>query len=555
MLGNLIKILFVGIALLSNSSLVIAQSVGFSKTFLEVTEGEVLKATVKLDERSSEDITISYSFEGIEAKLERDFLDQHKGSVTIASGELENTIVVNILDDTKIEEEESFRIFLGNPLSNGSPKEGLELNHRKVVSVWILDNESTSDAVLQDFETEAVIENTNFVLTDVSTSSPLVLPEQTDFETVLTMLPNKNPQNFQDDFLVRQNWLETEALSFWYYGDHPQDIIVNISATDPEKTTSLEIGELIWQDEFNDKKGTPPNSDYWTIELGDGAGWGNSEHQLYTNDAENLFQDGQGNLVIRAKKLSETSTLDCYYGPCKYTSARIKTEDKFDVQYGRIEGRMKIPGGQGFWPAFWMLGNNFKTVNWPYSGEIDIMENIGREPLKIHGTVHGPGYSGGNGPSSTAFLPKREAFANEFHTYAIEWEQDEIRWYLNGSNYHTLRPEDLPADKVWVFDHPFFILLNLAVGGSWPGYPDDSSIFPQDFIIDYLRVYELPQVRSSFSLMPTASQASDSNWHKITIPLQHLSEESLKEVWNYSITLAPSTTEQHIDRLEIINLP
>ncbi len=551
----MVKTILVGVALLGGSSPVIAQSVGFSKTFLEVTEGEVLQVTVKLDELSDEDITLSYSLEGIEAKLEQDFVDLTNGNVTIAAGELETTISVTIKDDTKTEEEESFRIYLSNPLSNGTPKEGLELGHRKALSVWIIDNETTSDTVVQDFENNEVIEDTNFVLTDISTSSPLVLPEQTDFETVLTILPNNDPQHFQDDFLVRQNWQNAEAISFWYYGDRPEDIVVSVSATDPEKTTSNEPWKLIWQDEFDKAKGTALNSDYWTTELGDGAGWGNSERQLYTDDPETLFHDGEGNLVMRADKLPEDTNLECYYGPCKYTSARITTEDKVEMHYGRIEGRMKLSSGQGFWPAFWLLGNNFKSVNWPYSGEIDIMENIGREPNKIHGTVHGPGYSGGKGPSSTAFLPNGQAFADDFHTYAVEWEQDEIRWYLNGKKYHTLRPKNLPEDTRWVFEHPFFLTLNLAVGGSWPGYPDDSSIFPQDFIIDYVRVYELPQVRSSFPLSPTSSQAPDSNWHKITIPLQHLSEESLKEVWNYSITLAASTTEQHIDRLEIINLP
>jgi len=550
----LVSILLFGMS----SSLARAQDtdpnkLGFKKTFIEVTEGEIIEVVVALDSPSEENISVGYRFEDIEARAERDYLDLSGGTVTIPTGELQTIVSINIVDNSKVEEEESFRILLSNPLLAGTPSAELELNFRKGLTILILDNDNGSKTVLQDFENKQALE---FETLEVALNSPLTLPNQEGYENVLSIQASDTSQVFKDNFVSRQNWQDSNGLSFWYYGDNAGDITVSLNAVDPvkyEQSLNTEW-KLLWQDEFDAAKGTLPNEEFWTIELGDGAGWGNSEHQYYTSEATNIFQDGQGNLVIRAEKLPEDSTLECYYGPCKYTSARIKTEDKFDIQYGRIEGRMKISGGQGFWPAFWMLGNNFKSINWPYSGEIDIMENIGREPTKIHGTVHGPGYSGGNGPSSTAYLPNREDFADDFHTYAIEWEQDEIRWYLDGSNYHTLRPEDLPQDKEWVFDHPFFILLNLAVGGSWPGYPNASSEFPQDFIIDYVRVYELPEVSSSYTLSPNISTTQDSKWQKITLPLEaSIPESSLKEVWNYSLSFPASTSEQYIDRIELIN--
>ena len=150
---------------------------------------------------------------------------------------------------------------------------------------------------------------------------------------------------------------------------------------------------------------------------------------------------------------------------------------------------MKIPRGQGIWPAFWMLGTNIASVSWPACGEIDIMENIGKEPGTVHGTVHGPGYSGDAGIGGPSTLPGGAALADDFHVYAIEWETNRIRWFLDRQVYFTLTPANLPAGKEWVFNQPHFLLLNLAVGGGWPGYPDATTTFPQRITVDYVRVY------------------------------------------------------------------
>jgi beta-glucanase (GH16 family) len=192
--------------------------------------------------------------------------------------------------------------------------------------------------------------------------------------------------------------------------------------------------------------------------------------------------------VITASKQG-ASQLGCWYGTCQYTSARLVSRGKFETAYGRFEARIQIPRGQGIWPAFWMLGNNIGNVGWPQCGEIDIMENIGREPTIQHGSLHGPGYSGGNPLTATTTAPGAPALADAYHTYAVEWEPNVVRFYLDGNLYQTRTPNDIPG-KQWVYDHPFFMLLNVAVGGNWPGSPDGSTSFPQQMRVDYVRVYQ-----------------------------------------------------------------
>lgn len=243
---------------------------------------------------------------------------------------------------------------------------------------------------------------------------------------------------------------------------------------------------LVWSDEFDGAAGSPIDSTKWTAEVG-GHGWGNNELEYYTARTENASMDGQGSLAITARE-ENPGDYSCHYGECRFTSARLITLDKFEFTYGRVEARIQVPRGQGIWPAFWMLGANFGTVGWPACGEIDIMENIGREPNMVYGTIHGPGYSGAEGFGGS--LRSETALADGFHVFAIDWDPDVIRWYLDGEMYHTATPNDLRGDR-WVFDHEFFILLNVAVGGYWPGMPDDTTEFPQTMLVDYVRVYEL----------------------------------------------------------------
>jgi beta-glucanase (GH16 family) len=215
-----------------------------------------------------------------------------------------------------------------------------------------------------------------------------------------------------------------------------------------------------------------------------GGGWGNNELQTYTDRPENsAIEDGA--LVIRALRERFTGRDGI---PRDYTSARLKTLGRFSQAYGRFEARMRIPRGQGLWPAFWMLGDDIGTVSWPGCGEIDIMENIGREPTLVHGTLHGPGYSGGQGIGAAYPNPSGRPFADDFHVYAVEWEPQAIRWSVDGVVYQTRTPADLRGAR-WVFDHGFFLLINVAVGGNWPGAPDGTTRLPQELHVDWVRVH------------------------------------------------------------------
>lgn len=256
--------------------------------------------------------------------------------------------------------------------------------------------------------------------------------------------------------------------------------------------------KLVWRDEFNGPRGTGIDPAKWAAETG-GSGWGNRELEYYTAGTNNAYMDGAGSLVIKAIRETFPQSYRCWYGRCQYTSARLITKNKFNQAYGRFEARIKMPYGQGIWPAFWMLGNNIDQVKWPGCGEIDIMENIGREPSIVHGTIHGPGYSGSGGIGAPYTLPGGQRFRDDYHIFAIEWEPNAIRWYVDRELYETRTPADLPASTNWVFDHPFFIILNLAVGGGWPGNPDATTLFPQTMLVDYVRVYRRRMGRRSRS--------------------------------------------------------
>lgn len=238
--------------------------------------------------------------------------------------------------------------------------------------------------------------------------------------------------------------------------------------------------QLVWQDEFDGSAGQGPDNANWVFDIGTGDnGWGNQELQYYTDRPQNISLDGAGNLVITARRES--------FGGMPFTSARIKTQGLFEQTYGRFEARIKTPWGPGIWPAFWLLGSEVETVGWPECGEIDIMELRGQQPNLIFGTVHGPGYSGG-GSVSKSFGLETSRFDVDFHLFAVEWGKNYLRFYVDDVLYQEIKPEDLPGR--WVFDKPFFIILNVAVGGNYVGFPTSQTPFPQIMLIDYVRVYK-----------------------------------------------------------------
>lgn len=259
-------------------------------------------------------------------------------------------------------------------------------------------------------------------------------------------------------------------------------IFVISSCSSDEKQTVAQFTKLVMQDEFT-KEGAPDNT-IWGYDLGTGnsdtgAGWGNNELQSYTNRTENVKVEN-GYLLITAKKESVNGA--------SYTSARLTTKGKFEQAYGRFEARIRLPYGQGMWPAFWLLGGNIDEVGWPQCGEIDIMEYRGQEPTKVLGTVHGPGYSGGASISKSYSL-LNDRFDTDFHVFGIEWGPKYINYYIDDVLYNQITPDDVTGE--WVFnDGPFYIILNVAVGGSYPGSPNASTVFPQNMLVDYVRVYK-----------------------------------------------------------------
>ena len=263
------------------------------------------------------------------------------------------------------------------------------------------------------------------------------------------------------------------------------------AATGIDGASALPGWILTWSDEFDGQDGSAVDPTKWVHDVG-GSGWGNQELEYYTDGTQNAVVMG-GNLVITATTAG-ASSYNCSYpssGPCQYTSARLLTQNKFSQQYGRIEARIQIPKGQGLWPAFWMLGADINTSGWPTCGEIDIMENIGKEPSTNNGSLHMPaaGTSNDDDLTGTYTLPGNAKLGDDFHTYAIEWSAAAIKFYVDDNLYETQTPSTATG-RTWKFDHPFFMLLNVAVGGQWPGAPDSTTTFPQTMKVDWVRVYE-----------------------------------------------------------------
>lgn len=256
--------------------------------------------------------------------------------------------------------------------------------------------------------------------------------------------------------------------------------IVFITSCNIDETQHIEQKnwQLVWNDEFNEVAGTLPDVSKWAFDIGN-SGWGNNELQYYTNRDENVSTDGNGHLVITAKREN--------FGTASFTSARIKSQGLFAQKHGRFEARIKTPYGPGLWPAFWLLGDNINTVGWPQCGEIDIMELRGQQPQKINGSLHGPGYSAGNAITGSYTL-SHSRFDVDFHLFAVEWNETCIDYFVDDYLYQRIDKSEVSGE--WVFDAKFFIILNVAVGGNYVGFPTTETPFPQTMQIDYVRVYQ-----------------------------------------------------------------
>lgn len=340
---------------------------------------------VRLSKAIENEVSFDFTTSSLNAQEVTDY-EKKEGRITIAAGDIEETISINIVADTIKEGDEEFEVILSNP----------------------------ENAIILESVAVGTIRN-------------------------------------DDDFVQG----------------------TNDGYTTPDSYAGF---TLVWRDEFN---GPSINLNDWTHELGN-SGWGNNELQNYTSSSNNSYIS-DGKLVIEAREENSNGS--------SYSSARMVTQDKQEFQFGRIDIRARLPEGQGIWPALWMLGSNFSDVGWPACGEIDIMELVGHEPSTVHGTAHwgaqGQGFS--NSASADITLSSGK-FIDEYHVFSIIWDQDRIRWYMDDTKFHEINRSGVVEE--YRFNQPFFFIFNVAVGGNWPGNPDNTTVFPQRMFVDYVRVFQ-----------------------------------------------------------------
>ena len=247
----------------------------------------------------------------------------------------------------------------------------------------------------------------------------------------------------------------------------------------------------VWSDEFDGAAGASIDATKWNYQTADGCkegicGWGNNEKEYYTDASDNISLNGQGQLMIVAR--TAPAGLTCYYGPCRYTSGKVTTRDKMLAQPGRVVARIKLRRGQGLWPAFWMLGHSYPVTPWPAAGELDVMENKGSQPSTTSSAVHGPGYSGAT-PFAHAHDLSSGTLSDDFHTFAVEWDALRVRFFVDDAVHYEITRHALEQYGNSILDQPYFVILNLAVGGHFDGDPQSDAIFPATMLVDYVRVY------------------------------------------------------------------
>jgi len=492
-------------------------TVAFSTLNYKVTEGGTATVTAKLSKPSSDPVTVDYRATLGAAIPNRDYVAPVTGTLTFPPNVTLQSFTVQTIDDGKHQGERGVLVELSSPTG------GAALGLPPIARVVILDDETYDPTLLDDFETFPYLWSIEGKATvgnpEIAAGSPDALPGQGAYERVLRVSQQQSSAayRFGRTFPVGQDWSDSSGLSFWYNGQNSGKKIQVTLANNQASASDPSLWKLVWSDEFNGASGSAPNPSVWGNQVGDGTadgipGWGNDELEYYTAGGTNAAADGQGNLAITTKKAD--GSLLCYYGPCGYTSARLLTKSRFEVAYGRVEARVKVPKGAGLWPAFWMLGTDIDQVGWPQTGEIDIMEHVGRVPNGVFGTLHGPGYSGGQSYGKSVDLGT--PVADAFHTFAVEWQPDKITFALDGVPYFTATPNDpFLQGKQWVYNHPFYMLLNVAVGGNFGGPVGSDTTFPQTTLVDYVRLYQAKPTPAKFV---ASFSDSFSGWQKVTLP-------------------------------------
>ncbi|ANG84314.1 carbohydrate binding domain-containing protein [Microbacterium aurantiacum] len=498
-----------------------------ARAIFTVAEGEDAEITVRLTRAADADVTVDFtteeatdrtSTEDPSATADRDYVTI-SGTVTIPAGERDATITVPTIADGKAEVDETFLVRLSNPV-------GAELNPLALARVSIVDADPAIPGIIDDFEKGTAgldpVGAATLSTREIAETDADAYADQDRWDNVLDVsLDGDGTGGFGRTFPEPRDMSDQEGLGFWFQGQGDGgEVTVRVQDGEPVAAAS-EDWELRWSDEFDAAAGTPADPRYWTYETG-GWGWGNDELQYYTDSTDNAAHDGEGNMVITTRAVEDPAAagLECWYGDCEYTSARLVTEDKLEVTHGRIEARAQMPDGEaGIWPAIWSLGNDFREVGWPRTGEIDIMEFVGKLPEEIFGTIHGPGYSGGQAYGNTYDFG--ENLGGQWLTFSVEWEEGEIRWYVQRDGgeeilFHTATPEDVaPSD--WVYEHPFFLIMNMAVGGNFGGPLADTLTFPQELKVDYIRVFQGPDTAERFQ---TTFVDDEAGWRFVELPFE-----------------------------------
>ncbi len=540
-------------------------ALAFDRPIFSVDEdaGEAV-VTVTLTRPSEDPITIDVatsdstdrtSSEDLIATPDRDYVPT-SATLTFEPGDTTASFTVPLVDDAKDEVPETFLVEMVDVPADLDPGAAGR------ASVSIIDDDAFEPGLLEDLEAEhdpALLDtsgDTTIAVREIAAGDPDALPGQGQWERVLDM---QGTGTVGHDWVFPRDASEAEGLSVWLDGagdgSELELVLKDNRAPDPGPGGWVPT----WVDEFDGPDGARANPDNWTYETG-GWGWGNQELQYYTDSTDNAALDGDGNLVITAREVADpqAAALPCWYGDCTHTSARLVTEGKQEFGYGRWEARVQVAEGTGIWPAFWSLGNDFRRVNWPQTGEIDVMEFVGRQPTSIFGTIHGPGYSGGQSFGSGP-IDLGEPVGAQYHDFAVEWQEGLITWELDGLQYHTATPADV-APNEWVFDHPFNLIMNVALGGNFGGPLGADLDLPQDTLFDWVRVSAAPDTAERFSATITDDVEG---WTQVTIPWDAFDRAvdqparapddglTLTETWGWELGL-PDATPRSMDQLRLV---
>ena len=543
-------------------------ALSFDRPIFDVDEGAgTAEVTVDLTRAAEEDIDISVatsastdrtSSEDLIATPDRDYTPT-SADLTIPAGATSVSWSVPLIDDAKDEVAETFLVEITDFPA------GFDPGPAGRASVSIMDNDPSDPNLVEDFEGEhdpAMLDvegAATVAVREIEQSDPDAIPGQGLWERVADVT---GPGSAGHDFPMAQDFSAGDGLGLWVYGTGDGSELTLTLKDNRAPDPGPDGWVPTWADEFDGPAGAPADPASWTYETG-GWGWGNQELQYYTDSTDNAAMDGAGNLVITAREVPdpEAAGLPCWYGDCTHTSARLITEGKQEFGYGRWEARVKVAEGTGIWPAFWSLGNDFRAVGWPQTGEIDVMEFVGRQPTSIFGTIHGPGYAGGESYGSGP-IDLGEPVGNAYHDFAVEWQPGLITWELDGVQYHTATPADL-APREWVFDHPFTLLLNVALGGNFGGPLGPDLDLPQETLVDWVRVWSAADTAERFEATIVDDTAG---WREVVVPWTDFTRAAdqpagapddgltLTEAWGWELAQADAVTRS-IDQLRLVEAP